>query len=70
MFFGQKYKGIYLNMHPEYETVSVSANIIQSTLNVLQALDKENIEIPNDPQEVTNDIQATVARLVGGTGVL
>lgn len=57
-------------MHPEYETVSVSANIIQSTLNVLQALDKENIEIPNDPQEVTNDIQATVARLVGGTGVL
>lgn len=56
-------------MNPVYETVSVSANIIQSIVMVMQKLDRENIEVPNDPQEVTNDAQAIVARLVGGTGV-
>lgn len=57
-------------MNPVYETVSVSANIIQAVINVMQNLDSENIEIPNDPQELANDVQATVGRLVGGTGVL
>lgn len=56
-------------MNPVYETVSVSANIIQSIVMVMQKLDRENIEVPNNPQEVTNDAQAVVARLIGGTGV-
>lgn len=56
-------------MHPEYSQVSVTANIIQAVVDVLVKLNKENIEVPTDTQEMTNNVQATIARLVGGTGV-
>lgn len=53
-------------MTEEYNTVSVSANIVQAIFQVLNKLNPENIEIPSDPQEITHEIEACVARRVGG----
>lgn len=54
-------------MNNEYTTVSTTANIIQSVTDALRALNPENIEIPTETQEITNDIQACIARVLRGT---
>lgn len=56
-------------MLEKYTTISTAANIIQAVVNVMNNLDQECVEVPHDPRELTNDVQATVARLVGGARV-
>lgn len=53
-------------MNEQYTTVSTTANILQSVLDAIYKLDRANIEVPMEPQEVLNDVQATIARLIGG----
>ena len=53
-------------MIEKYVHVSTTANVIQAIVNVLLNLDPECVEVPHDPREITNDAQATIARMVGG----
>lgn len=53
-------------MTEKYVHVSTTANVIQAIVNVLLNLDKECVDVPHDPRELTNDVQATIARMVGG----
>ena len=46
--------------------VSTIANIIQVTKETLGKLDADNLEIPKDPAELTNDIQAVISRVIQG----
>lgn len=53
-------------MTEKYVHVSTTANMIQAIVNVLLSLDKECVEVPHDPREITNDVQAAIGRMVGG----
>lgn len=53
-------------MNEKYETTSTIANIIQLAVDAVLKLDKESVEIPNDVQEITRDVQAAVSRHVTG----
>lgn len=54
-------------MNEQYSTVATTANIIQSVIEVMYALNKANIDVPADSTEVARDAQATIARMIGGT---
>lgn len=64
-YFGQNIKRKII-MTEKYVHVSTTANMIQAIVNVLLNLDKECVDVPHDPRELTNDVQATIARMVGG----
>lgn len=56
-------------MNETYVSVSTSANIIQSVMDVLAKINPEYIEIPEDAQEIANDIQAVASKKIGGNYV-
>lgn len=53
-------------MNETYVSVSTSANIIQSVMDVLAKINPEYVEIPEDAQEIVNDIQAMASKKIGG----
>lgn len=53
-------------MNEQYINVATSANVIQSILSTVLLLDRDSVEIPEDQEEIVQDIQATIARKLGG----
>ena len=47
------------------KSISTAANIIEATLAVLKKINPDYVEIPASTNEITNDIQASMARKVG-----
>lgn len=53
-------------MNETYNNVAITANIVQSVTDVMLQLNPENITVPQDAQELANDIQAAIARIMKG----